>query len=317
MFSTRVSTNPQLPAKPINNSQPVPIKLPLPPKSPLWGVLGNSVRGPAHVRKGLPNQDVVAWTVALGDNQRLVVAVADGHGSPKCFRSGTGSKLAVEVTSNLLNEFGDAQPPRASINCARWAVHESIPMLLVKRWKEAVNQDRRRNPLTPVELTRLKDGELGLSYREFIKNPHIAYGTTLMAVLVTEAFILYLQIGDGDIINVSDAGRTSRVWLKDPRLIGNHTTSLCQSDPVPDFRSSVIPVAHEPPALILLSTDGYGNAFAKEKDFLQAGPDFLRMIRTNGPHQVQASLRKWLFDTSSEGSGDDASVTVIYRIDQM
>src|SRR5689334_23531395 len=59
-----------------------------------WRVATASVRGSTHVRAGQPNQDALCQLPVSGDGWPFI-AVADGHGSAKSFRSETGAILAV------------------------------------------------------------------------------------------------------------------------------------------------------------------------------------------------------------------------------
>ena len=147
---------------------------------------------------------------------------------------------------------------------------------------------------------------------------HLAYGATLLAVVVAESFILYLQLGDGDILVVSEAGEVSRAPLPtDERLFANETTSLCLRDAWREFRSHFQVISASSPALILVSTDGYGNSFRDEAGFLQVGADVLAMIRADGLDAVSASLETWLTEASQEGSGDDVTLGILCRMDTL
>jgi len=59
-----------------------------------WQVITGSARGATHRASGLPNQDAVASQHGPGG---VVVAVADGHGHIRHFRSADGAALAVDV----------------------------------------------------------------------------------------------------------------------------------------------------------------------------------------------------------------------------
>src|SRR6267143_1036575 len=63
-----------------------------------WRILTASARGASHVAKGLPNQDAVAHLLAGESPGPTMVAVADGHGHRRHFRSATGSHLAVRAS---------------------------------------------------------------------------------------------------------------------------------------------------------------------------------------------------------------------------
>ena len=64
-----------------------------------WAALSASVRGASHEQIGLGNQDAVRLGNPLAGTDVLVVAVADGHGSTRSFRSERGSALAAECAA--------------------------------------------------------------------------------------------------------------------------------------------------------------------------------------------------------------------------
>jgi hypothetical protein len=143
----------------------------------------------------------------------------------------------------------------------------------------------------------------------------VAYGATLLIAAVTERFVMYLQLGDGEILSVSDSGDIGRPLIKDERLFGNETTSLCAPEAWRDFRVNFQPLTQSRPALILLSTDGYPNSFRDEGGFLKVGSDILQMIREHGLENVNGQLAGWLQDSTRAGSGDDVTLGILSSLD--
>lgn len=275
-----------------------------------WRVTGVSVQGAGHVRAGLPNQDALSWRPELGTGPILSVAVADGHGSAKCFRSDAGARCAVDVAAGLLQEFVGSFDG-ANLSAAKRAADEFLPREMVRRWTAAVEEHLRQLPFVPAELAAVeqRDGPRGRQTVE--SRPLAAYGTTLLAVGVSAAFVVYLQIGDGDVLVVSEEGDVLRPLPADERLFANETTSLSSPDAWRDFRSAFQVLAGNPPALVMLSTDGYSNCFASERDFLQVGTDLLGLVRTGGLDLVRQSLEAQLAQVSQSYSGDDITVAVL------
>ena len=133
--------------------------------------------------------------------------------------------------------------------------------------------------------------------------------------MITPHYLLLLQLGDGDILIVDSASRVSRPPIpNDPRLIANQTTSLCGATAWLDMRAHFQAFATRPPALVMLSTDGYVNSFADEEGFFAAATDILDHIRQEGADATRAQLPGWLRATSRGGSGDDISVGLAYSI---
>jgi serine/threonine protein phosphatase PrpC len=202
-----------------------------------WWVIGKSVRGASHARTGLPNQDAIGWIQVQGEGQRLIVAVSDGHGSAKYFRSHIGSRLAIKTALALGQEFLDGQPDLKNLTTVKRTAEERLPQEMARRWTEAVKSHVEANPLSDEELGELEKTD-GPAAREAIAtNPTRAYGATIVMAIVEEPFILYLQLGDGDILLVSDSGEVKRPLPNDERLFANETTSLGSQNSWPVFGS--------------------------------------------------------------------------------
>jgi serine/threonine protein phosphatase PrpC len=278
-----------------------------------WRIIGKSVRGASHVRGGLPNQDAIRWEPESGQGAPLILAVSDGHGSNKCFRSHVGAETAVRIATKSLQELLDGQPDLTNLSAIKRTAEERLPQQIVREWKSSVQQHLGENPFSEEEWTRLAEKEGGAARQLVEGNPALAYGATLVTALLQDEFILYLQLGDGEILTVSESGEVSRPLPSDERLIANETTSLCGPNAWSDFRVGFQALSTSPPALILLSTDGYPNSFRDEQGFFKVGVDILDMIRVDGLEKVNSSLEGWLAEASSSGSGDDVTVGIIKR----
>jgi serine/threonine protein phosphatase PrpC len=279
-----------------------------------WRVTGASVRGYSHERLRLPNQDAIRWRPDAGAGEALLVALSDGHGSAKSFRSAVGSKLAVELAVALISEGNDF-PNLPNPSAIKRLAEDQIPRGLVRSWRKAVQTHFDQNPFTEEERELLKQrvGETGLN--DMDTNPLMVYGATLLLTLVTCEFALHLQIGDGDILVVDGEGNVCKPVPSDNRLMANETTSLCAENAWKDFRLAFSMHLNSPPRLIMLSTDGYSNSFATEEGFLKIGTDIASMISDGKWEDVSKNMRKWLEDASREGSGDDITLGIIAPVE--
>ncbi len=261
---------------------------------PLWHVAGKSVQGASHLREGKPCQDALLWGQ---EDSMVALAVADGHGSEKSPNSAEGAQIAVETAVEMLEcLYLKAEIPRTDLRGFKRNAEELLPKLIVRTWRERV-----------LERHRSKIGEAATE-------EHLGlYGATLLAVLSVPEFLLFLQLGDGDILAVAEDGSVSRAVEKDKKLIANETTSLCSSDAWHEVRVVFRPLLEGPPCLLLLSTDGYSNSFVSDDDFLKVGSDYLNLVREEGLHEVESRLEGWLNDASARGSGDDITVALLYR----
>lgn len=268
---------------------------------PLWQVIGASVRGAAHKRENKPCQDAVQWRQA---DEFAVLAVADGHGSERSPYSDRGAQIAVEVAVALLHSLytGFLTGP-ATLSAVKRYAEEQLSEKIVREWRERVKKDYAAN---------LSDGGVErepLEERDLL----VGYGSTLLAALLAQDFLFFLQLGDGDILAVAGDGTVVRPIPRDERLIANETTSLSTPDAWREVRVAFLPIHDENPVLVLLSTDGYANSFVSDQDFLQVGADYLRLIREEGIEWLASQLEAWLNEASAQGSGDDITVSLAFR----
>lgn len=295
-----------------------------------WRIIGESVRGASHERTDLPNQDAIQWSPENGGALPLILSVSDGHGSAKYFRSDMGSRLAVDTAVEVIREFLDGQADINNLSIIKRTAEEKLTQALAHRWREAVSSDIEAHAFTTDEMKLLKgkqasaqasqatsENDNPVSAEDVAAFGHLAYGATLLCTVVTSDYILYLQLGDGDILTVSESGEVTKPLVADERLFANETTSLCSRDGWRDFRVGFQVMTSDPPALILVSTDGYANSFRDETGFLKVGSDLLDMIRSDGLESVSENLEMWLAEASQVGSGDDVTLGLICRMDAL
>jgi len=280
-----------------------------------WRVIGETVPGASHLRAGIPNQDAILQVRESGSGLPLILSISDGHGSLKCFRSDRGSRFAVRQAAQLVGEFLEELRGRDALTGLEAEARRRLPREFVRRWREAVDADLKARPFAPEELDHLARKESARARKLVEDNPRLAYGATSLTVAVAESFILYLQLGDGEILTVSGAGEVARALPEDERLFANETTSLCTPDAEDNFRLRVEPAGDARPALVLLSTDGYANSFSERAGFLKVGTDLLEMLRSDGFDFVGSNLKGWLEEATRTGSGDDCTLAIICRVD--
>ncbi|GAP94459.1 PP2C family serine/threonine-protein phosphatase [Leptolyngbya sp. NIES-2104] len=266
-----------------------------------WRCEGRSIQGASHQRTGLVNQDAIRCeTLTIDQQQALMMVVSDGHGGQSYFRSHIGSAIAVKIAAKIVKQSRLLQQI------------DLLPQQIVEQWRRSVMNHVSQHPFTAAEWERLEVQELwqGESRSQIEQDPTIAYGATLLMVVITKKFALYLQIGDGDILCVHSDGTIQHPLPPDPRLMANRTISLCTPQVWKEGRFKLIETAL--PAMILASTDGYANSYATDEDFQQIGADYLRKIRKEGFDHVLANLPLILQETSRRGSGDDVTLGVMY-----
>ncbi|MGG6267335.1 PP2C family serine/threonine-protein phosphatase [Leptolyngbya sp. AN03gr2] len=275
-----------------------------------WRCDGRSIQGASHQRTGLVNQDAIhCETLKIGQQQALIMVVSDGHGGESYFRSHIGANYAVKVAANIVKGTILKQDSSRSLK----QIQHQLPQQIVEQWRRSVITHVKRYPITEAEWEKLQvqepwQGDVSRSQIE--QDLAIAYGATLLMVVITDKFAIYFQIGDGDILCVQSDGTIQHPLPPDPRLVANRTISLCTPQVWQESRFKIVYTAL--PAMILASTDGYANSYATDEDFQQIGADYLRKIRQEGFDRVIANLPIILQETSRRGSGDDVTLGIMY-----
>lgn len=263
----------------------------------------SSVKGNLHTLRELPNQDAID-VKTLGDI--LVVSIADGHGSRTCFRSDTGSKMAVEVanvlvTDKLLKNNHDID----GIESGSKELCKEVCAL----WSKTVLKHLGKNAFTDEEVENLNDSKR----RDLGRNALLAYGTTLMTVILSSNKIVVMNIGDGELL-VKFKEKDDVKVLNQSKRIGNETESLAL--PYAHRYYTINTYDSSDVVAILAATDGYPNSFKQEKGYMKVIDDLLNIKKDHGIKAIQDNLENWLADTSKNGSGDDITACFVANIAQ-
>jgi len=275
-------------------------ELPPPSAQDLWLALTASQLGAAHQTTGLPNQDAVAARQVRPDV--LVVAVADGHGHRRHFRSARGSQLAVIVACDAAQELAarlDGYQTAAPIESE--ALGTLVPAI-TGEWRDAVREDVAADPFTPREQASRGAGD----------DPLIAYGSTLLLAIAGRRWLVLVQIGDGDIMGIQLGGRPLLPVPRDPSLDGQQTTSLCGPRAEDEFRAAVVDTSTTPLLGVMLATDGYGNAQVADPWTDAVSADLAELINDRPPEWLAGRLPLWASRcASADGSADDTTIALL------
>lgn len=192
----------------------------------MWKIFKSMVIGDDHVAANKPCQD--RYLIEEADD-RLILAVADGHGGRFYCRSDVGARFACESAVEILRD-----------KTISW---ESVPAHIKDLYDRKVEAHLLEKPLTDDELI-LVNGQ----------PDQVAYGSTLLAVCITPEGIFRAQVGDGEMHVVTTEGGFLKDLAEDSRCVGFFTTSLVSPFAANQFRSSFDPTT---PAVAILYTDGY------------------------------------------------------------
>jgi hypothetical protein len=257
-------------------------------------------RGAAHVAAGLPNQDAVAGYVL--EPHGAVVAVADGHGHRRHFRSARGSRIAVAIACQLARELPGRLAGVAGAREVEGETRTAFVPAIAEQWRTAVSRHLDSEPFTT--------GEEAL--RAVADEAVVAYGSTLLLAIAWRQWLMLAQIGDGDIVCIQPDGRALLPLPGDPLLDGMQTTSLCEPGAVDEFRITVVDMSITPLLGVILATDGYGNAQVADPWAEAFCKDLVEMLSKHTPEWLAGQLPIWAGRcASSDGSADDTTIALL------
>ena len=255
-----------------------------------------SVPGARHVQDGTLCQDAVLTRV---EDDMAIVAVADGHGDPKHARSHEGSQLAVEVVADLLSQLARDvmnQPNQPHPLGLQSELRQHFPRRVSWEWNRRA---------------RIKAGQ---SNPDGTWHPDVTlFGTTLIAAVFTRSFAVFYQLGDGDILYMTDDGQTEQIFGHSEELYGSMTWSLCMPDGSTKAQIACRNLNVRRPQLAILATDGLRDSLPDDlQEFLRVGDWFVGRVETEGWDQVVRGLDTWLSELSFRGNGDDATFGLVH-----
>ena len=272
-----------------------------------------SLIGASHRRSGAVCQD---YSLSTSFRSRSgvsikVMAVADGHGGKRYWRSHVGSKQACEIAIQQAQKelsrrlLRWSAPSSSSLaNWYQWLKHD-LPVKIAHNWRTAVANDWQR-----FEKSAEQEAE-GFSL--------YCYGCTLGLVVLTPHWWGCTGIGDWDLVRVEankGSGSNNAELINSEDSFagkGESTFSLCKSDALLHFseRCNIRPIdGDKPPFALVLSTDGIRKSCSSDTDFLILTDYLVSEAAAFSADGECPALDDGLNRITSEGSGDDVSVAI-------
>lgn len=271
-----------------------------------------SVQGASHIRQNKVCQDASMSTpLLLSDGKRYLAVVCDGHGGSDYMRSHVGSQLAAYVASGRIYNFLDD----ATVDMMERDPERQLKYLcesILDDWRKRVLHHLEQHPFTEEELSKVS-AKARKRYTNLEDDRfYTAYGTTLIAVGITDEFWFGIHIGDGKCVAVDKKGKFSQPIPWDDRCFLNATTSICDRDAVNRFRYHY---SRELPAAVFVASDGIDDCFAGDEKMYDLYRTLLYSMVKDGYDVTIKEFADYLPRMSAKGSGDDMSVAAVIDMD--
>lgn len=264
----------------------------------------NTRTGASHARRDVVCQDASGWG-SLKDRSGhpvYLMVVADGHGGKRYIHSDVGSRLACELSLNLVAEQLRQWGSVGRDAVQRWQewLEGTFPKALHQRWQSAVETHWYK------ESTKRESSESTYS--------PLSYGSTIALVMMTPTWWAHTGLGDWDLVRIGSDGDVKLVneEKEEDQNGGESTYSLCLSNAPRHFaaRTAVHLIKEQEQAFsLLLSTDGVRKSCSTDADFFSIASylcEEKKQPQANSTIQLNADLDR----ISSQGSGDDVSVAI-------
>lgn len=264
-------------------------------------------QGFGHKKKGIPCED---YGIKFENDKCKIFVLGDGHGDSNCPRSNFGShticEVAVQEMELFVNEVSNQQLIGQLLdkNTSKELVNKLIRAIF-DRWRQIVNEDFTKKPLNEKEESEAK------KYIEYYKRgemiEHI-YGTTFIAVLMTDLYVLLLQQGDGRCVVFDCNGNATQPIPWDDRCFANVTTSVCDEDAVQSCRYHIIDLKKAPIIACIGGSDGVEDSFGTMEKMYTYYREKLQIACESGIDKLEEHLCETLPILSEKGSQDDITV---------
>ncbi|MEW9080538.1 protein phosphatase 2C domain-containing protein [Terrisporobacter glycolicus] len=248
-----------------------------------FSVFSKSVVGYKNIIKNKSSQDYLQFDYI---NDGLICAVADGHSGDFFTYSHLGSKFACEVAIETLKKYADEDIGKIKTLFDNKILQKEI----CNGWKVLVEQDiKNRLPRA-------------FKYNYFI------YGTTLLGVMIKKDYIIYLKIGDGDIIIKQDDN-----FKKVLPSYNKNIVDCLAEDKAYDKMIYKVVINEININNIIIYSDGFENSFSSYKSMLNNIDSTLIMYNKNifSKTKLEKNYHKELSDLSKSGSLDDISIIFV------
>ena len=301
-------------------------------------------RGFSHLASQKPCQD---YGLSYEKDDIYLAIVCDGHGSDSYVRSDKGALFAAEIAKERIlefvrnqktqiflgkkgaitskplhnplqgkhgerinfNELGESQQELVLQNKSYVVESTKYPEIeflfrqlfanIVSDWRTRIQDDCNSNPFNKYEKEKLGSRRL-----------EKAYGSTLMAAVRTKDYWFAFHIGDGKLLCCNNLMEWKEPVPWDCNCFLNTTTSLCDSNPIEEFRYAFDGTGYFPLAFAL-GSDGIDDTFVKQDLLYKFYSKMLCVFYEHPQEEARENLKKQLPILSEKGSHDDMSIAAI------
>ncbi|MGL5313134.1 MAG: protein phosphatase 2C domain-containing protein [Peptostreptococcaceae bacterium] len=245
--------------------------------------IGSTI-GYKNILKKRKSQDYIDYKLFKNS---IICAVADGHSTSYFKYSDKGAELACKASIDVLENYINEDKDFVKLELEKMTIQQKI----YARWMELVNEHFKS--INPVVLN----------------TQYLKYSTTLLVTLITESFILFLKLGDGNIV-IENRNKYEKIIDNINRGV---VQSFGRSNSYLNINYKIEDSDIYRRATIILFTDGYENSFEGEKILYESLKNTLNKYNKNvfSRFLLEQNYEKYLSKLSKNVSFDDISIVFL------
>lgn len=248
-----------------------------------FSVFSRSVVGYKNEIKDKTSQDYLKFE---NIKNGIICAIADGHSGDFFINSHKGSKFACESAIEVLKRYENEDKNKIK----SLLDDKSLQIEICNHWRSLVEQDMKE------------------SLPMVFKYNYFKYGTTLLIVMIKDDYILFIKLGDGDIIIKEDNNMKKAL----PSYKKNIVDCLAEEKAYDKMIFKIIDYEKNISNVIIYS-DGFENSFVSYKSMVNEINNTLIKYNQNifSKMKLEKDYDKYLSSLSENGSLDDISIIFV------
>lgn len=248
-----------------------------------FSVFSRSVVGYKNEIKDKTSQDYLKFE---NIKNGIICAIADGHSGDFFINSHKGAKFACESAIEVLKKYENEDKNKIK----SLLDNKRLQIEICNLWRYLVEQDMKKS-----------------LYMVFKYN-YFKYGTTLLIVMIKDDYILFIKLGDGDIL-IKEDNNMKKVL---PSYKKNIVDCLAEEKAYDKMIFKIIDYEKNISNVIIYS-DGFENSFVSYKSMVKEINNTLIKYNKNifSKMKLENDYDKYLSNLSKNGSLDDISIIFV------
>lgn len=249
-------------------------------------IFSKDVVGYKNQIKDKSSQDYLSYEIF---DEGIICAIADGHSGEFFTYSHKGARFACESAIEIMKKYMKEDRDNISNLLQKNEIQKNI----CNKWRYLVDEDFKENLPRVYKLNYFK------------------YGTTLLTVIITHKYKLFLKLGDGDIL-IKKNNEYKKILFTNKKNIIVDCVAEENAYNKMQYKLEEIDDLDKTYSIIMYS-DGFENSFFSKEMMIKDLNETIKSYKKNIFTRMflEESYKKYLWELSKKGSYDDISIIIV------